>query len=146
MNAHPHLDELIEQMRVVELDANNEELDALVVAYRNRFGLGPRERINERAEIWRGVTVDDRIVAVFGEKHTGTCLEVTDAYHDGTKAGLAAFMQVARGYYALLQQGNIDRLVHSILFANKDHWSAVIRETGDYPTVLVFIHERKGGT
>jgi hypothetical protein len=142
-NGHAHLQELIDAMTTVVLPADSPDIDRLVSIYREKFSLGPRDRSTERAQTWRGVSYEGKIVAVFGERVAGKLLEITDAYRDENATGLAAFASLSYGYYAMLKNGAVDQLVHTILWENEAHWRAIIRETGDPPTALVFVHRRK---
>jgi hypothetical protein len=143
---HPrtHLDELTAQMRVEIVRADDPTVDSMVNAYRERFRLGPRVIAAERADLWRGVIYKDRIVAAFGEHTSGQMLEITDAYREESPAGLAAFANMSYHYLALARSGEVEKLVHTILFENMEHWRAIVRESGDWPFALIFIHTKKG--
>jgi hypothetical protein len=131
--------------KVVTLDPDDPAIDSLMMAYRTAFGLGQRHRPSERALVWRGVLYNDKIVAVYGEHLHGRELEITDAYFDHSIEGKIAFVTMAYHYRAMLEAGEVDALVHTILYANKDHWQAIVRESGDEPYCMTFVHRRKVG-
>lgn len=135
--------ELAKHMTMVPLTADSPDVDRLVSAYRERFGMGPRTLADERAEKWSGVEFEGKVVAVYGERRHGRAVEITDAYHDESIPGTVAFAMVGLGYYNMVQEGAIDELIHTSLFANEKHWKAVMEQTGDSPYALVFVHKRK---
>ena len=142
---HPreHLAELMEQFSVVTLPYDDPELDGLVRAYRDRWNLGSRQSLNERAQAWRGVRYENRTVAVVGERVEGGNLELTDAYREESHVGLAAYAMMAYGYLALARNGTYAALIHTCLFENVEQWKSIMAETGDQPYALIFIHRKK---
>lgn len=130
-------------MTVVNLTATAPDVERLVQAFRDKYHLGPRNVATENAQFWRGVQLDGAIVAVFGERWEGQSVEITDGYRDETPDGLIGYAKLAYGYLKLVNEGVIDKLVHSCLFENKDEWRAVINATGDPPYALVFVHTKK---
>jgi hypothetical protein len=142
---HPrtHLQALIDACTITKLGASSANVTRLVQRYRDQFRLGPRDLRLERADQWYGVLYEGRIVTVIGEKWAGTTLEITDAYHDGTREGLAGFASVLYEYLARVRSGEIEALVHTCLLENDEQWKAVIRETGDAPFAFIFIHRKK---
>ena len=134
---------LAADMAMVDLPADDQAVNAMIQKFRDQFDLGPRDRATERATTWRGVQFQGKTVAVFGEHLEGRRLEVTDAYYDGSLEGKIAFATMLYSYREMLNRGDIDQIAHVALYANKEHWNAIVRETGDEPHALVFLHERK---
>jgi hypothetical protein len=130
-------------METLELPADDPAVESMLMAFRDKFGLGPRDQAHERATTWRGVKYKGTTVAVFGEYLEGKRLEVTDAYYDGTLEGKIAFASMLYSYREMLNRGDIDQIAHVALYENREHWHAIVRETGDEPHALVFLHKRK---
>ena len=134
-----------ERLQVVPLESSDPSVERLVQAYRDQFGLGPRQPMTERAGQWWGGQLDGKTVAVFGDLRTrnGRHVEISAGLHDGSPEGKAAYAAMAYGYYAMLERGEIDEILHACLYRNEEEWQAIVRETGDMPEMLVFIHRRK---
>jgi hypothetical protein len=134
--------QMVAEMFRVPLSPWDDSVTALVQRYRDKFGLGPRDYDTERATKWFGMIYRGGIIAVHGERREGRRMEVTDAYEDGSRVGRIAFLAASHRYVERLQAGEYDLLVHTVLYANADHWQAVVRETGNEPYALIFLHRR----
>jgi hypothetical protein len=134
---------MVARMRVVDLATDDPLIGAYVAAYREKWMLGAYMPETSRAEKWRAITYDERVVAVIGERLSDPgVLEVADVYCEPSRYGLVAVYAMGLAWKALLAQGAIQTLRATVLYANKRMWKAIVRETKVRPWALIFEFRR----